>query len=171
MLRDTAGNKVKLSSFKGKTIYLDFWSTTCGPCIKMFPYEDALLDRLKKSGLDSNILLIKICGDSPTDKWKWLIEKQNSKAINLILPGKAYKLFRRYKLPYYSTYHLIGADFKYLGSDVFEPNDPNIDYYLFRATQNISFAEAVKELQQFQNGVDVPIWFLEWKKRPRQLTQ
>lgn len=36
-LKDEEGNPVRLSDFKGKFVFLDFWSTTCGPCIFELP--------------------------------------------------------------------------------------------------------------------------------------
>jgi thiol-disulfide isomerase/thioredoxin len=170
LLKDTSGNTVKLSSFKGKTLYIDFWSTTCVPCIKVFPYEDSLLTRLNKIGIDSNILLIKICGDSPLEDWKSIIRTNNSRAINLYLPGKDYKLFRRYCLHYYGTYHLVDSNFRYLGTNIFRPNDNNIDYYLFRATKHITFIKAVRELQQFEAEDSPPEWYIEWKTRRNKIT-
>jgi thiol-disulfide isomerase/thioredoxin len=162
ILEDSAGNSVKLSSFKGKTLYIDFWATWCGPCLNIFSYEDTLLNRLGKIGIDSNVVLIKICGGSPKDQWKSLIGKQNSKAINLYLPGKDYKLFRRYDLPYYPTYHLVDSNFTYLGTNVFRPNDENIDYFLLRATKHVRFINALKELQQLKRQDILPVWFVEW---------
>src|SRR5688500_15948279 len=73
VLYDTSGKKVKLSSFKSKTLYLDFWSTTCTPCIKMFPYEHQLQQRLKKLSLDTSVLIIKVCAGSPVEDWKSMV--------------------------------------------------------------------------------------------------
>lgn len=165
ILQDSSGNNVRLSSFKGKTLYLDFWSVTCAPCIKMFPYEEKLLDRLRKTGLDSSITIINICGDCPAEEWKALLRKHNSTAVNLRLPGKSYKLNRRYNAVPYPTYHLVSADFRYFGTNISRPIDRNIDYYLFRATQRVSFIEAVKELQAFESGEPVPEWYKAWKQK------
>ncbi len=39
-LPDSSGNLVRLSDFKGKVVYIDFWGTWCYPCIQEIP--DAL---------------------------------------------------------------------------------------------------------------------------------
>jgi thiol-disulfide isomerase/thioredoxin len=36
-LPDMQGKKVRLSSFRGKTVFLNFWTKTCGPCLKEMP--------------------------------------------------------------------------------------------------------------------------------------
>ena len=36
-LPDESGNQVKLSQFRGKTVVLNFWTTTCQPCLEEMP--------------------------------------------------------------------------------------------------------------------------------------
>jgi cytochrome c-type biogenesis protein len=36
-LLDTNGNIIKLSDFKGKTVFIDFWATWCPPCRESIP--------------------------------------------------------------------------------------------------------------------------------------
>jgi hypothetical protein len=168
ILTDTLGRNVRLSSFKGKIIYLNFWTPTCTPCLKLFPYDKTLIEQLQLLRIDSNILIIKICADAKTDQWKSIIHKYNSPAINLLLPGKDYKIWRRFKLNYYSTYQIIGRDFKYLGTEVSKPDDPKTAYYLLRALQNISYSKAEKEMEDFssrvQNGDSSLVRdFIKWR--------
>jgi thiol-disulfide isomerase/thioredoxin len=44
---DLDGKKVKLSSYRGKVVVLDFWATWCGPCVGMIPHERELVAKLK----------------------------------------------------------------------------------------------------------------------------
>src|SRR4051812_25763412 len=37
----------KLSDFKGRLVILDFWSSWCGNCIRLFPYMDSLQQAFK----------------------------------------------------------------------------------------------------------------------------
>jgi peroxiredoxin len=36
-LPDMNGKKVRLSSYRGKVVFLNFWTKTCGPCIEEMP--------------------------------------------------------------------------------------------------------------------------------------
>lgn len=48
---------VKLSDYRGKNIILEFWSITCGSCIKKFPFLDSVQHEL---GDNLQILLVNI---------------------------------------------------------------------------------------------------------------
>ncbi len=50
-LNDLNGNKVRLSDYTGRVVILNFWSTTCAPCVAEIPALNALQRDLKGSGL------------------------------------------------------------------------------------------------------------------------
>lgn len=51
---DINGNLLKSELLKGKVIVLNFWSTTCGPCIKEMPHLNKLVEKMK----DKDIVFI-----------------------------------------------------------------------------------------------------------------
>ena len=51
-LPDLAGKKVKLSSLKGKVVFLNFWATWCGPCRSEMPSMQRMYEKFKAQGLE-----------------------------------------------------------------------------------------------------------------------
>ena len=43
---------VKLSGYKGKVVYLDFWASWCVPCRETFPFMNQLKEKYGKDGLE-----------------------------------------------------------------------------------------------------------------------
>lgn len=50
-LKDLSGGEVSLSSFKGKTVLLNFWATWCPPCKDELPTIEKLHQAMKHRGL------------------------------------------------------------------------------------------------------------------------
>lgn len=55
-LYDQRGNKHKLSDYKGKTVFLNFWATWCPPCKEEMPYMDELYKEYNENQDDVVIL-------------------------------------------------------------------------------------------------------------------
>ncbi|WP_437482831.1 TlpA disulfide reductase family protein [Sorangium sp. So ce1014] len=63
-LPDMNGKPVRLSSFRGKTVFLNFWTKTCGPCLEEMPAL-AELGRIARSRND--IVLLTVSTDEGPD--------------------------------------------------------------------------------------------------------
>ena len=62
------GREVDLARLKGKVVLIEFWSTTCGPCIGEMPEVKAVYDQHHSEGFE-------IIGISLDDKKKELRER------------------------------------------------------------------------------------------------
>ncbi len=73
--KDLDGKEVKLSDYKGKVIFLNFWATWCPWCVKEMPSMQTLLNNLgKKYGKDFVILAVD-AGESASQVRSWLKDK------------------------------------------------------------------------------------------------
>jgi peroxiredoxin len=49
---DRPGERIELSRLRGKIVVLDFWSTTCAPCMSQIKVLDALARRMSSRGVE-----------------------------------------------------------------------------------------------------------------------
>lgn len=113
-LVDSNDSLVTLNQYRGQVVYLSFWFTTCGPCIKEIPYENKLVEQFK----DKPVKIISICTGTPgaaddqqIAKWRAISERFGLKTIDLFANRSwTNTLAKNYMVSVYPHYVLIGAD-------------------------------------------------------------
>jgi thiol-disulfide isomerase/thioredoxin len=85
---DTSLTHIYNINFKGKVVYVDFWGTTCGPCLEEFrtftkPLKAKYHDR-------KDIAYLYICGGRES-VWRQQLKKYDIQGTNIFLDAKQYR--------------------------------------------------------------------------------
>ncbi len=125
-LQDENGKWVKLSDFKGKTVYLNFWASWCLPCLGEIANHNHI-DRLYK---DRDFVTIMVSTDEDLKAWKNIIPKYDKNIVQLNMPGMKNEVGNRYNLKYIPKSFVINKDGIIIHSDVPTPSSASIYKYL-----------------------------------------
>jgi thiol-disulfide isomerase/thioredoxin len=123
---DQQGKEIKLSTLKGKVLYVDIWASWCGPCRQQFPYSKALHEKLTDSQ-KKQIEFVYISIDEDTTRWKKGIEENKLEGKLLFSPGgwksDASKYFQINSIP---RYLIIDKKGKISNANAPRPSDESI---------------------------------------------
>lgn len=100
--------KLHLNDYRGKTIYLDFWASWCGPCKQSFPWMNDMQAKYASKGLQ--VLGINVDQRSEDAK-AFLAQTPARFDVAFDAPGKTPKTYAIKGMP---TSFLIGPDGKVL---------------------------------------------------------
>jgi thiol-disulfide isomerase/thioredoxin len=122
---DINNQTIKLSDYKGKLIYIDFWATWCGPCIAELPYSLKLQKRFRGN---ADIVFLYVSIDIDFKKWKnYLTKHTELTGIHINLNEDNMNAVKNFYAIYgIPRYLIIGKDGKIKDSSAERPSSSNI---------------------------------------------
>ncbi len=99
-----SGEKISLSELKGKVVVLNFWFTTCKPCIKEIPKLNKEFSNLE----DNELIFMSLCTDSKEKLDKFMGEISLSSKFKIVADAKA--VARKYKVTAYPCNMVIDKE-------------------------------------------------------------
>jgi thiol-disulfide isomerase/thioredoxin len=136
---DTIFRKL-IEPYRGKVIFVDFWGTWCGPCIRNIKeYAHALEEKLK----GKDVIFMYLANNSPENAWKNFIKQQQltgEQIVHYRLPEQQQTLLeRKLNVRSFPSYFIIDRA-------------GNITAYKVRYPMD--FDNTVKELERVLNLVE-----------------
>lgn len=93
-IKDVNGKTIKLSDFRGKAVFLNFWATWCIPCLEEMPEMEIVYRKLK----DRKFEMIAVSVDNDWDVVKEFYQRHKLTLPSFLDPGhqvaNAYKVYK-----------------------------------------------------------------------------
>lgn len=107
------GRQKSLSDFRGEVVYLSFWASWCGPCIRGFNnYRE-----MRSSMEDIGVVMLNVSIDDDYDKWKAAVKEHQPTGIHgIVSHDDVRELYQLYNVP---LYEIVGkkGQFLYLSDE------------------------------------------------------
>ena len=108
------GDTVHLHDFVGKLVYLNFWKSTNGLCLRDLAYAQELIHKFE----GKNVVFINIALDENEQAWRQLVTVKKLPGVHVRIPGGGLRsaLAHEYALQEVPTYMLVGEDGTFLNT-------------------------------------------------------
>ena len=122
-LTDIDGNKVSLSDFRGKVVYLDFWASWCGPCMREVPHAKSLKEKLAQQ---DDLIFLYVSIDTDEQAWRNTVAEHDIKGVHLNVSGTRESAPLLYNVKGVPTFYIIGRDGNIFDNRPPRPSNPAI---------------------------------------------
>ena len=129
-LLDINGNEVSLSDFRGKVVYLKFWASWCGPCMRQVPPAAELKKRMANQ---PDLVFLYVSIDTDNNAWRSTVDAHGITGIHMVTPGRERGAPALYQVKWIPTFYIIGRDGNIFDNRPPQPSEPNVDEVLLRA--------------------------------------
>ena len=120
-LSNTSDDKsLSLSSLRGKVVYVNFWATWCGSCLRKMEFFDEFSTELKENGVE----IVNISTDENSDSWKNVLTERGFKGYHVLSSnGSGLSIAAAFGVEAVPQYFIIRRDGTF--SDKAATNQPN----------------------------------------------
>lgn len=107
-LKNLSGEEVKLSDYRGKKVFLNFWASWCPPCKVEMPYMESYYKKYKET-MDIEIIAVNMTSDER--KFEIVEAFVNSHGLTFpVLLDDEGEVKDLYKILAYPTTYMVNAD-------------------------------------------------------------
>lgn len=110
--------KHRLSDFRGKVIYIDFWATWCGPCLQQSPHFEALAAQFE--GRD--VVFLPVSTDVNRKAWSRYLSSHPKKLAQYNTTDAAVR--ESWAITHIPRFVIIDKDFRIVDAYAPSPSDP-----------------------------------------------
>ena len=113
-LASATGDTVHLHDFVGKLVYINFWKTTNGLCLRDLAYAQELMRKFE----GKNITFVNIALDENEGAWRQLVTVKKLPGVQVRAAGGGLRstVAKEYALQEVPTYFLVGEDGTFLNT-------------------------------------------------------
>lgn len=116
-LEDHTGKIWHFSDLKGKVVYVDVWTTWCGPCRAEAP----IFEKMAAAYAGKGVVFLGISADRPKDKPTW-VEMAGHKQTLQLYSGEKTAFMQYYQVPGYPTFLLFDKEGKVVSANAPRPS-------------------------------------------------
>jgi thiol-disulfide isomerase/thioredoxin len=108
-----------IGKFKGKVVYVDFYTVWCSPCKQEIPYSKMLIEQFK----NKDVVFLFLCCQSKKESWEKLVAHDQLGGEHYLLNKPEYhKLSTLYNVKGFPTYVLIDKEGKLVSNNAPRPS-------------------------------------------------